>query len=146
VGGWISDRRGGLNTLTVVLLVVAGSLALIGFSGHSLLLTTALMMLCFAALGAGNGALFQLVPLRWPTSTAVAGSMIGEVGALGGALVPGTMGLAMQHLDSYAWGFFVFAALALSVLVVMRLMQSRWTSTWAERGGRARIRAALAGA
>ena len=50
-------------------------------------------MLCFAALGAGNGALFQLLPLRWPLATAVASSVIGEIGALGGGLVPSAMGL-----------------------------------------------------
>ncbi len=36
VGGWISDRWGGVNTLTVVLLVVAVSLVLVGFSSGSL--------------------------------------------------------------------------------------------------------------
>ena len=142
VGGWISDRWGGLNTLTLVLAVVSGSLVLIGFSGGSLVATTLLMMLCFAALGAGNGALFQLVPLRWPAATAVAGSMIGEIGALGGGLVPSSMGLAKQYIGSYSWGFFLFAALALVVLAVMRVMQIRWTRTWAEKGGRARLQAA----
>ena len=63
-------------------------------------------MLCFAALGAGNGALFQLVPLRWPLATAVAGSMIGEIGALGGGLVPNAMGLSKQYAGTYLWGFF----------------------------------------
>lgn len=142
VGGWIADRWGGVNTLTLVLLVVAGSLAAIGFAGGSLVLTTLLLMLCFAALGAGNGALFQLVPLRWPTATAVAGSMIGEIGALGGGLVPSTMGFSRQYLGSYSWGFFLFGALALLVLGVMRYMQIRWTRTWAEKGGRARLQAA----
>jgi MFS transporter, NNP family, nitrate/nitrite transporter len=142
VGGWISDRWGGLNTLTLVLAVVSGSLVLIGFSGGSLVATTLLMMLCFAALGAGNGALFQLVPLRWPAATAVAGSMIGEIGALGGGLVPSSMGVAKQYVGSYSWGFFLFAALALIVLAVMRVMQIRWTRTWAEKGGRARLQAA----
>lgn len=146
VGGWTADRWGGLNTLTVVLLLVAGSLVLIGFAGSSLVLTTALFVLCFAALGAGNGALFQLVPLRWPATTAVAGSMIGEVGALGGGLVPSTMGLSRQYLGAYDWGFFLFAALALLVLAVMRVMQGRWTRTWAGRGGRAPGRPAMAGA
>ena len=70
----------------------------------SLVLTTLLLMLCFAALGAGNGALFQLVPLRWPAATAVAGSMIGEIGALGGGLVPSAMGLSKQYLGSYLLG------------------------------------------
>ncbi|MGF6527824.1 MFS transporter [Variovorax sp. PvP013] len=144
VGGWISDRWGGVNTLTVVLIVVAVGLALVGVSSASLMLTTLLLIVCFAALGAGNGALFQLVPLRWPASTAVAGSMIGEIGALGGGLVPNAMGLSKQYLGSYVWGFVFFAALSLIMLGVMRVMQIRWTRTWAEKGGRARVSPAAA--
>ena len=140
-GGWISDRHGGVNTLTLVLGVVAVSLALVGFSSSSLALTTLLLMVCFAALGAGNGAVFQLVPLRWPTATAVAGSMIGEIGALGGGLVPNVMGLSKQYAGTYAWGFVLMAGLALVTLVVMRVMQIGWTRTWAEKGGRARAHA-----
>jgi NNP family nitrate/nitrite transporter-like MFS transporter len=82
--------------------------------------------------------LFQLVPLRWPTTTAVAGSMIGEVGALGGGIVPNAMGFSKQHFGTYAWGFVLFAVLAVLMLGVMRYMQIRWTRTWAEKGGRAR--------
>ncbi|MGE8201394.1 MAG: MFS transporter, partial [Variovorax sp.] len=139
VGGWLSDRWGGVNTLTVVLLVVAVSLVLVGVSSGSLAVTTLVLIVCFAALGAGNGALFQLVPLRWPASTAVAGSMIGEIGALGGGLVPNAMGLSKQYLGSYLWGFVFFAMLSLAMLGVMRVMQIRWTRTWAEKGGRARV-------
>ena len=137
-GGWISDHWGGINTLTVVLIVIVVTLLLCGLAGDSLVATTLLLMACFAALGAGNGALFQLVPLRWPTTTAVAGSMIGEIGALGGALVPNAMGLSKQYLGTYMWGFMLFAVLTLLVLGMMRSMQMRWTRTWAEKGGRAR--------
>ena len=137
-GGWISDRWGGINTLSVVLVTVAVTLTLCGLSGGSLVATTLLVMLCFAALGAGNGALFQLVPLRWPLATAVAGSMIGEIGALGGGLVPSAMGLSKQYAGSYAWGFILFAGLAVVMLAMLRVMQMRWTRTWAEKGGRAR--------
>ena len=137
-GGWISDRWGGVNTLTVVLVTIAVTLVLCGLAGGSLVGTTLLVMLCFAALGAGNGALFQLVPLRWPMATAVAGSMIGEIGALGGGLVPNAMGLSKQYAGTYMWGFFLFAGLSLCMLVMLRLMQIRWTRTWAEKGGRAR--------
>lgn len=137
-GGWISDRWGGVNTLSVVLVTVAFTLALCGLAGNSLVATTLLVMLCFAALGAGNGALFQLVPLRWPLTTAVAGSMIGEIGALGGGLVPNAMGLSKQYAGSYLWGFLVFAGLSLVMLAMLRVMQIRWTRTWAEKGGRAR--------
>ena len=137
-GGWISDRLGGVNTLTAVLVIIAATLVACGFAGQSLTATTLLVMLCFSALGAGNGAVFQLVPLRWPMATAVAGSMIGEIGALGGALVPNAMGLSKQYAGSYIWGFFLFAALAIVMLGMLRVMQLRWTRTWAERGGRAR--------
>lgn len=137
-GGWISDRLGGVNTLSVVLVTIAVTLTACGFAGQSLPATTLLIMLCFSALGAGNGAVFQLVPLRWPLSTAVAGSMIGEIGALGGGLVPSTMGLAKQYAGSYRWGFFLFALLSLAMLAMLRIMQLRWTRTWAEKGGRAR--------
>ncbi|MBI5257395.1 MAG: NarK/NasA family nitrate transporter [Burkholderiales bacterium] len=141
-GGWISDRWGGVNTLTLVLVMVSVCLVLVALSTGSLVGTTLLLMLCFAALGAGNGALFQLVPLRWPTTTAVAGSMIGEIGALGGGLVPNAMGLSKQYLGTYAWGFVLFAVLGVVMLGVMRVMQIRWTRTWAEKGGRARSAAA----
>ena len=137
-GGWISDRLGGINTLTVVLVTIAGTLIACSFAGTSLTATTLLIMLCFSALGAGNGAVFQLVPLRWPLATAVAGSMIGEIGALGGGLVPAAMGLSKQYTGSYSWGFVLFAVLALAMLVMLRVMQLRWTRTWAESGGRAR--------
>ena len=142
-GGWISDRWGGINTLSAVLLIVMVTLVMCGLSSTSLVLTTLLFMLCFAALGAGNGALFQLVPLRWPLSTAVAGSMIGEVGALGGGLVPNAMGLSKQYTGTYLWGFVLFAVLAVAVMLMMRRMQIRWTRTWAERGGRARLAVAV---
>ena len=97
LGGWISDRWGGVNTLQVVLVTIAVTLVLCGLASDSLAATTLLFIVCFAALGAGNGAVFQLVPLRWPLATAVAGSMIGEVGALGGGLVPNAMGLSASN-------------------------------------------------
>ena len=143
-GGWISDHWGGINTLTTVLLTVLVTLVLCGLADASLVASTLLFMVCFAALGAGNGALFQLVPLRWPASTAVAGSMIGEIGALGGGLVPYSMGLSKQYAGSYLWGFVLFALLAAGVLLMMRKMQLRWTRTWAEKGGRARVTQASA--
>ncbi|MBA4255156.1 MAG: MFS transporter [Polaromonas sp.] len=138
VGGYVSDRVGGINTLSGVLVIVAVSLVLCGLAEGSLVATTLLFMVCFAAMGAGNGALFQLVPLRWPVSTAVAGSMIGEVGALGGGFVPNAMGLSKQYAGTYLWGFVAFALVAVAMIIMLRVMQIRWTRTWAEKGGRAR--------
>ncbi len=138
VGGYVSDRIGGINTLSGVLILVCITLVLCGLAGQSVAVTTLLFMLCFAALGAGNGALFQLVPLRWPLATAVAGSMIGEIGALGGGFIPNAMGQSKQLFGTYLWGFVAFAVLAALMLLMLRWVQIRWTRTWAEKGGRAR--------
>jgi NNP family nitrate/nitrite transporter-like MFS transporter len=136
LGGWFADRLGGVTTLSVVFLVaIAGLFGLM--LTPPLLATTLLFMLCFAALGAGNGATFQLVPLRWPITTAVAGGMIGEIGALGGSILPNLLGQSKQHTGSYRMGFIVYAAMAFGTLLFMRLVARRWTRTWAGPGGRA---------
>jgi NNP family nitrate/nitrite transporter-like MFS transporter len=141
LGGWFSDRVGGITTLSVVFLVaIAGLFGLM--TTPPLLATTLLFMLCFAALGAGNGATFQLVPLRWPLTTAVAGGMIGEIGALGGGILPNLLGQSKQHTGSYRAGFLLYAALSAGVLVVMRIVARSWTRSWIAPGGRA-IDAAL---
>ena len=135
LGGWFADRIGGITTLSVIFLVaVAGLFGLM--TSPPLLATTLLFMLCFAALGAGNGATFQLVPLRWPITTAVAGGMIGEIGALGGSLLPNLLGQSKQHTGSYRTGFVIYATLAVLVLLVLRTVSKRWTRTWVGAGGR----------
>jgi NNP family nitrate/nitrite transporter-like MFS transporter len=136
VGGWFADRVGGIATLSVIFLIaIAGLLGLM--ATPPIVLTTALFMLCFAALGAGNGATFQLVPLRWPLTTAVAGGMIGEIGAIGGSILPNLLGQSKQHLGTYAYGFAVYALLALGILVMLQLVARSWTKTWVGKGGKA---------
>jgi MFS transporter, NNP family, nitrate/nitrite transporter len=135
VGGYASDRLGGILVLSVVLLIaIAGLLAT--STAPSLITTTILFMVCFAALGAGNGALFQLVPLRWPATTAIAGSMIGEVGALGGSIVPLAMGFSKQYTGGFSAGFVFFAGFALVVLLFLRYFQRGWVGKWVGPHGR----------
>jgi NNP family nitrate/nitrite transporter-like MFS transporter len=138
LGGYFADRFGGINTLVAVFLIT-----ILGFFGFlaspSLAMTTLLFMVCFAALGAGNGATFQLVPLRWPVTTAVAGGMIGEIGALGGGILPNLLGQAKQHTGSYAMGFVVYSVFATCVAAMMLIVARRWTKTWAGIGGRALV-------
>ncbi|MDP9050744.1 MAG: MFS transporter [Acidobacteriota bacterium] len=136
LGGWFADRIGGITTLSVVFLIaIAGLFGLM--TAPTLLVTTLLFMLCFAALGAGNGATFQLVPLRWPITTAVAGGMIGEIGALGGGILPNLLGQSKQHTGSYSTGFTIYAALAFAILIMLRFASKSWTRSWVGAGGRA---------
>ncbi|GLS42899.1 MFS transporter [Methylobacterium brachythecii] len=129
VGGYFADRIGGVAVLSIVLLAAVGAFLALTAT-PSLALTTILFMFCFAALGAGNGALFQLVPLRWPTNTAVAGSMIGEIGALGGAILPNVMGFSKQYTGAFASGFVAYAVFAAVVLSCLFLWQKKWVGTW----------------
>jgi len=135
VGGYVADKIGGIVTLSIVLLFAIAAL-LASSTEPSLVLTTLLFMLCFSAFGAGNGALFQLVPLRWPLNTAVAGSMIGEIGALGGAILPNAMGLSKTYTGSFATGFVTYSIFAAIVLATLHFVQKRWVGTWIGRGGK----------
>jgi NNP family nitrate/nitrite transporter-like MFS transporter len=142
LGGWFADKIGGISTLSVVFLFAIA--ALFGLMATpTLTVTTLPFMLCFAALGAGDGATFQLVPLRGPLTTAVAGGMIGEIGALGGGILPNVLGLSKQHTGSYRSGWICYAALAFVVLIVMRVVARSWTTTWVGSGGRAHADALL---
>lgn len=139
VGGWISDRWGGINSLTLMFVIILICMFIASFQ-LDLVSTTILFMITFAAFGAGNGSLFQLVPLRWPVTTAVAGSMIGEIGALGGSFLPNAMGLSKQYFGTFQWGFISFMALALIALIVLRVAQEKWTKSWVDEGGRAKVK------
>ncbi|MEO8153386.1 MAG: MFS transporter [Rhizobacter sp.] len=140
VGGRVADRIGGINVLSTVLSLVSVTLLLCGLASGSMLLTTLLLAFYFILLGSGSGALFQLVPLRWPTTTAVVVSMIGEIGAFGGGLIPNAMGQSKQHTGTYLWGFVAFAFVPAAMLLLLRLVQHRWTRTWVGPGGRALAR------
>src|ERR1700730_7888612 len=134
LGGWFSDRVGGITTLSVVFLItIAGLFGLM--TAPPLFATTLLFILCFAALGAGNGATFQLVPMRWPLTTAVAGGMIGEIGALGGSILPNLLGLSKQYTASYRAGFILYAVLATAILIMLRAVSKGWKTTWGGRRG-----------
>ncbi len=136
LGGFVADRIGGIVTLSVVFLgVIAMFLSLT--ATPSLTITVLLFMVCFAFLGMGNGALFQLVPLRWPFSTAVVGSMIGEIGALGGAILPNVMGFSKEHTGSFAMGFVIYAGIAASVLAALMVVSRFWIGKWIGKGGKA---------
>ena len=57
--------------------------------------------------GTGNGAVFQLVPLRWPTTTAIAGSMIGS-----GVFIVAADMVRSGHTGSFLlWGWALTAVL-----------------------------------
>ncbi len=135
-GGWLADRIGGLRCMLGVCVAVAvASLLIVTMPPFPI--AVALLIILFLALGAGNGATFQLVPLRYMGATAIAMSMIGEVGALGGGLIPNIMGYSRQYLGSYKFGFIVWGVLGAAILLMYIFVQRKWTKTWVGKGGKA---------
>jgi len=137
LGGSIADRLGGLRVLFVLCglaIATTGAAALIPANPWVMV---AILVVCFSALGAGNGAVFQLVPLRFKATTAVAGSLIGEMGALAGSFVPVTMGYSFKLTGNFSGGFLSGTALAAVALGCLWYVVHEWTSTWVGAGGKA---------
>ncbi len=137
LGGWLSDRVGGLRLLWILCAtIIACTVAASAMPGNPWVMV-AILVVCFSAMGAGNGAVFQLVPLRYATSTAVAGSLIGEVGALAGGFLPNAMGIGRQWTGSFTPGFLSGTVLSIASLIVLLKVSRRWTTTWVGEGGKA---------
>ncbi|MBI4911899.1 MAG: NarK/NasA family nitrate transporter [Acidobacteria bacterium] len=137
VGGWLADHLGGIRVLYLlcaVILLGVGAAATLPNSAIAMALVIALAM---GAMGAGNGAVFQLVPLRFKGDTAVAGSLIGEVGALAGGFLPNAMGLGKQYFDTFTPGFLGGATLTVLALAIITYVTRDWTSTWVGAHGKA---------
>jgi MFS transporter, NNP family, nitrate/nitrite transporter len=137
VGGSIADRIGGLRMLLVLSLVIAAASVAAATLPASAWLMVAILIVCFGAMGAGNGAVFQLVPLRFKSSTATASSLIGEIGALAGGLLPNAMGIGKQMTGSFAPGFLCGLLLSVAALMALLAVTKQWTSSWIGAGGRA---------
>lgn len=135
-GGWLADRIGGLRIMIIICLIIAVT-SFITATIPPFPVAVGLLIILFLGLGAGNGSTFQLVPLRWVGTTAIAMSLIGEVGALGGGVIPNMMGYSRQYLGSYRFGFIVWGVLAVGIFVMYLFAQRRWVGAWVGKGGKA---------
>ncbi|MBI3316437.1 MAG: NarK/NasA family nitrate transporter [Candidatus Omnitrophica bacterium] len=126
VGGYLADRFGGVRILSVLFGCVA--LLMFGISFlPPLAATVFLIFLVMAALGMGNGSVFQLVPLRFQKEIGVMTGIVGAAGGLGGFFLPTLLGFFKQTMGSYGVGFLIFAGTALSALVLLRAVQKGWS-------------------
>ncbi|WP_337187222.1 nitrate/nitrite transporter [Phenylobacterium sp.] len=137
VGGGLADRFGGVRTLSVVYVLAGLGLALASFHQASPWVALALMMFTMMALGAGNGAVFQLAPQRFGREIGVVTGLVGATGGIGGFYLASSLGWARQVTGSYQGGLLAFAALALIALVALTGVKARWRRTWPELSGAA---------
>lgn len=130
VGGALADRVGGVRTLTVVYLLAAAGLVVASFHMGSAWTALAVLMFAMMALGAGNGAVFQLAPQRFRKEIGVVTGFIGMTGGVGGFYLASSLGLARKLTGSYQIGFLGFAGLALLALVALIGLKNHWRAVW----------------
>ena len=95
-----------------------------------------LLVLAMACCGFGNGAVFQLVPLRFRNQVGLATGVIGAIGGLGGFCLPMLLGLLRQHRGGFGSGFVLLATVAMLVaglLQALTLVRSGWQMSWQAR-------------
>ncbi len=132
LGGWLADRVGGRRLLTVALAGLGVTYALVA-SGPSLSPLTGLVIVAMACCGLGNGAVFQLVPLRFRAEIGMVTGIIGAVGGLGGFCLPIVLGFVRQYGGGFGPGFLMLAVVATVVAGVLQLLtvrQAGWRLSW----------------
>jgi MFS transporter, NNP family, nitrate/nitrite transporter len=125
VGGFLSDRFGGVRVLTVLLATSSLCLAAISLL-PPVAVVTGLIIVAMGTLGLGNGSVFQLVPQRFRKEIGVATGLIGAAGGVGGFLLPNILGVMKGMTGSFAAGFLLLAAAGACCTVVLLFQRRRW--------------------
>ena len=130
VGGWLSDRLGGYRLLVLLLVSFAACLCVVA-AAPPLRVAVATLFLGMGALGMGNGAVFQLVPQRFPERIGLVTGIVGAAGGLGGFFLPTLLGLTRDYTGGYAAGLLTCAGLFVVGTLVLLELGARWSQRWA---------------
>ncbi|CAE6922495.1 MULTISPECIES: nitrate/nitrite transporter [Pseudomonas] len=130
LGGALADRIGGIRALLMMYTVAAVCIAAVGFNLPSSAAALALFVCAMLGLGAGNGAVFQLVPQRFSKEIGVMTGLIGMAGGVGGFLLAAGLGAIKQHTGDYQLGLWLFASLGILAWFGLYGVKQRWRTTW----------------
>ena len=129
LGGWLADRIGGAQVLSWVFGGVALFALLLMWT--SMVPFTVGALGCAMLLGLGNGAVFKLVPERFPRDTGTVTGLVGALGGLGGFFPPLLLGVFHDRLGAIWPGFILLSLLALVLRTanarVFRPADVEWT-------------------
>ncbi len=135
IGGWLADRIGGYRLLVLLLgsfAVCVGSVALL----PPVQVAVAVLFVGVGVLGMGNGAVFQLVPNRFPDRIGIVTGVVGAAGGLGGFFLPSVLGAVRELTGSYAPGLLGCAVVFVAGTVVLLELGARWSQRWDQRAVR----------
>jgi NNP family nitrate/nitrite transporter-like MFS transporter len=130
LGGALADRFGGIRTLLGMYTVAAICIAAVGFNLPNSYAALALFVCTMLGLGAGNGAVFQLVPQRFRREIGVMTGLIGMAGGIGGFALAAGMGAIKQSTGSYQLALWLFASLGVLAWFGLHGVKRRWRTTW----------------
>ncbi len=130
IGGMIADRIGGIRTLLTMYAIAAVLLVIMSFGQPTYVLALAIIIPVMAALGMGNGAVFQLVPQRFRKEIGVMTGLVGMAGGVGGFYLAASLGYIKQATGNYQIGILIFAGLALLAMIGLSGVKTRWRTTW----------------
>lgn len=136
LGGWLSDRLGGVSVLkrlffAIVLLLVFASQM---YPFWIELTCLFLLMICY---GLGNGAVFQLVPQRFAGEIGTITGLVGAFGGIGGFFLPSLLGFTKQVSGTYSLGFLLLTAIVAAAFWAMIMVGERWKGQLILAGGNA---------
>ncbi len=130
LGGVLADRIGGTKSLLVVFASTSVLIATAGFHVGGSLGALILFIMAMLCLGAGNGAVFQLVPQRFSKEIAVMTGLIGMAGGIGGFVLAASLGAIKQATGDYSVGLWLFSFLAALGWVSLSGVKERWRTSW----------------
>lgn len=128
-GGALADRLGGIRALGIFY-SIAGLALVAATLTHNLWLCGGAFFIASGAFGMCNGSVFQLLPQRFAKDISVMTGLVGCGGGLGGFLLGMFFGYSKEHTGSYVTGILIFAALCGVALVGLKLVKTRWRTTW----------------
>lgn len=134
VGGALADRIGGIRALSFFYSISAVGLLIAGLM-HSLPVNLIAMMIVSGALGMANGSVFQLLPQRFARDIGVMTGLVGAAGGVGGFYLASSLGYSKGMTGNYSMGLFIFAGLCVVALGGLRIVATRWRTTWGAVSG-----------
>jgi NNP family nitrate/nitrite transporter-like MFS transporter len=125
----MADRLGGIRALGIFYSIAGGALVLAAVT-HNLWFCGAAFFVASGAFGMCNGSVFQLLPQRFARDISVMTGLVGCGGGVGGFLLGMLFGASKEHTGSYVTGILFFAGLCGVALLGLRLVKTRWRTTW----------------
>jgi NNP family nitrate/nitrite transporter-like MFS transporter len=129
VGGALADRLGGIRSLGVFY-SVGGLAMVIAALSHNLWVCGGAFFVASGAFGMCNGSVFQLLPQRFAKDISVMTGLVGCGGGVGGFVLGMLFGYSKENTGSYLTGILLFAGLCGVALIGLKLVKTRWRTTW----------------